>query len=320
MENIVDILLDSLIDALKDSFWVIVFLFITYLVMEYIEHRFSKASQNTIQKAGRAGPFIGALLGIIPQCGFSAAASAFYAGRVITVGTLIAVYLSTSDEMLPVLIAGHANITTIAFLLIMKFCIGMIFGFIIDACLWGRNKQTPELQIHQLCKDAKCNCSGHCEECKQNPSSVYGHHEEDSRHKHDHSGSSIILSAAKHTIQVGIFIIVITFILNIIVAFCGGEESLAKIANINPILTVLVTGLVGLIPNCAASVIITQLFVEGLLGLGPTLAGLLSSAGVGILVLIKTNKPRKNSLQIIAVLYLISIICGTITTVISGSL
>jgi hypothetical protein len=264
--------------TVKDSFWVILILFLTYLAMEYLEHRTEGKVQTLLQKAGRMGPVIGALAGVVPQCGFSAAASNLYAGRVITLGTLIAIYLSTSDEMLPVMLSAQAPVKTILGILAVKVLVGMAAGFVID--LFYRNQREEHTHIHEICEQEHCDCE-----------------------------KGIFRSALKHTVQVGVFLLLISFALNFILEIVG-EDVLAGLLLNRPIAGPLIAGLVGFIPNCAASVVITELYLEGLLGAGAMLAGLLVGAGVGLLVLFRVNHHRMENLKIAGILYGIGVTVG----------
>lgn len=270
-----DVISDTLLDVVK----LLPFLFLTYLAMEYLEHRTGNKAEALIKKAGRFGPVIGGLLGIVPQCGFSAAASNFYAGRVITLGTLMAIYLSTSDEMLPILISEQAPLGLIIKILLAKAAIGMIAGLVIDFVL--RRKGVEEhAHIHEICE-----------------------------HEHCHCEKGIFRSALSHTAQISLFILLITFALNLIFHFAG-EEALAGLLLNRPVLGPLLASLVGLIPNCAGSVAITQLYLEGVIGIGAAMAGLLTGSGVGLLVLFRVNHNRKENLGILALLYGIGVCVG----------
>ncbi len=273
-----DVLLDTLLDSLK----ILPFLFLTYVVMEYIEHRMREKTKKMVQNSGKIGPLIGGILGIFPQCGFSAAAANLYAGRVITLGTLIAIFLSTSDEMLPILISEQVNPVVIAKILAIKVIIAMAAGFAIDAFAERPKEEKAEEHIGHICDHDHC----HCEE-------------------------GIFKSACSHTLQILVFIFIVSFLLNGGVAWIGEETLSAFILN-RPVLGVFLSGVVGLIPNCAASVVITQLFLEGMLSAGAMLAGLLVGAGVGILVLFKENLHIKENLKIIALLYTIGVAAGII--------
>lgn len=268
---------DVCIDTLLDTVKLLPFLFLTYLAMEYLEHRTGEKTQNMVKKAGKFGPVVGGLAGLLPQCGFSTAASNFYAGRVITLGTLISIYLSTSDEMLPILISEKAPVSLMAKILLAKLVIGVIAGFLVD--LIFREHDEHE-HIHELCEHDHC----HCDE-------------------------GILRSAIRHTLQIVIFILVISFVLNTAMFFLG-EDALAGVLLDRPVLGPILAGIVGLIPNCAASVAITQLYLKGALSLGAMMAGLLVGAGVGLLVLFKVNSHKLENVKIAGLLYLIGVVCG----------
>ena len=261
------------------------FLFLTYLAMEYIEHKTTAKTKNTIKKSGKLGPLVGGILGAFPQCGFSTAGSNLYAGRVITLGTLISIYLSTSDEMLPVFLSEKVPMTTILSMIAVKAVIGMVAGFIIDFVIRIR-KSSQE----------------------QDFTSKIGHMCD---HDHCHCDKSIVKSALNHTLTIFAFILVISFLLNTAVFFVG-EDSIAGIILDRPVLGSILSGIVGLIPNCAASVVITQLYVEGVISIGATMSGLLVGAGAGLIVLFKENRDIKENIKIVALLYAIGVACGII--------
>jgi len=283
MHEILHILEHTAIETLR----LIPFLFITYLVMEYIEHKTSEKSKYIIQKAGRLGPVLGAIVGIFPQCGFSVSATNLYSARVITLGTLISVYLATSDEMLPILLTEAVPISTILTILGLKLIIGIIAGFAIDAVLRLIKKEKQEEQkIEELCEHEHC----HCEE-------------------------GIVTSAVKHTINIILFIFLITLIINGIIVFII-EETIANFISQNIILGPVVAGIIGLIPNCASSVILTELFIEGVISMPMLISGVAVNAGVGLLILFKTNKNLKENLTIVGLLYAIGVLSGMILQVI----
>lgn len=272
-----DVVTDTLLDTVK----LIPFLLLTYLAMEYLEHKTGQKAQRLVRKAGKFGPVIGGTLGIVPQCGFSAAASNLYTGRVITLGTLIAIYLSTSDEMLPILISEQASVRTIVFILLAKAAIGIIAGFVIDIVF--SSHKAEDHHIHEICEQEHC----HCEE------------------------GSIFRSALVHTVQIGFFILIITFLLNLLF-FLVGEDVLAGLILNRRILGPVLAGIVGLIPNCAGSVAITQLYLEGVIGTGAMLSGLLTGTGVGLLILFRVNHDRKENLKILGLLYFIGVSVGIV--------
>lgn len=276
------IVIHTLIEGIR----LIPFLYLTYLLMEVLEHCTGEKTKKMVKKAGKCGPLIGGLLGVVPQCGFSAAASNFYAGRVITMGTLIAIYLSTSDEMLPILIAEKVEFSLIGTILLAKLVIGVIAGFAIDMLI--KDPGDGQEHIHELCEQEHC----HCER-------------------------GIFYSAFVHTIQIAVFILIVTFGLNLI-THGFGEEILAGFILNRPILGPVLAGVVGLIPNCAASVVITQLYLNGAIGIGSMMSGLLVGAGVGLLVLFRVNHHRRENFKIVGLLYGIGVIMGIIIECILG--
>ena len=274
-----DIILDTLIDSIK----LLPFLFVTYLILEYLEHKTGGKAQNVIKKSGKFGPAIGSLLGIVPQCGFSAAAANFYAGRVISLGTLIAIFLSTSDEMLPILISEAAPISLIGKVILIKLLIGMVCGFIIDLFSKFNNKEKNiEKEIEHLCEHDHCDCE-----------------------------HGVVKSAIKHSLNIFVFIIIVSFILNLLIHFIG-EDTISSIFNSNKILGPILASFVGLIPNCASSVILTQLNLSGVIPLSTMISGLLVNAGLGLLVLFRVNNNLKENIIITTLLYVIGVLSGFI--------
>ena len=301
MEDIAHIIGHVLEHSIEDTLYLIPFLFVTYLAMEWLEHKAGDKAEDAVRRAGAAGPVVGALVGIVPQCGFSAAAATLWAGRVITLGTLFAVFLSTSDEMLPIFLAEQVAPATILKIMGVKLMIGMVMGFVVDAVIRLARRDREKLRIHELCERDRCHCNGDCETCEQQPELAYDF-EHDEEHEHHHDGGSILRSALKHTVQVTVFIFVITLVLDGALELVG-EDALGAFLGSNPVLSVLGSALVGLIPNCAASVVIAQLYVEGALGAGAMMAGLLVSAGVGLLVLFRTNRGLRQNLIVLAGLW-----------------
>ena len=277
------VLLEILKEASLDTLKLLPFLFITYLIMEYLEHKTSDKVKKTIQKSGKFGPILGGIVGIFPQCGFSVSATNLYSARVITLGTLISVYLTTSDEMLPILLTESIPITTILIILGLKFIIGIIFGFLIDMVIRIIKKgKTLEPKIQELCENEHC----HCEE-------------------------GILISTIKHTINIVIYIFIITLLINGIITLIG-EKNIANFISGNLVLGPIIAGLIGLIPNCASSVILTELFVENVISIPILISGVSVNAGVGLLVLFKTNKNIKENLYIVGILYLTGVLSGII--------
>lgn len=276
-DSLIDMLTHALTHAFSETLKLVPFLIITYLFMEFVEHKMSDKAKHTIEHSGRIGPLFGALLGAFPQCGFSAAASGLYAGRVITVGTLISVYLSTSDEMLPIFISEQVPITDILKILGLKVVIGMTAGFWLDfvVCrLPSRKGHDRHHEIGHMCEHEHC----HCDE------------------------DNIIKSALTHALKITLFIFIVTAALGFVIEVIG-EDTLAGFITNKPIIGQLIAGLIGLIPNCAASVVITQLYLQGALSFGGMMSGLLVGAGVGLLVLFRSNDDMKKNLQILGILY-----------------
>lgn len=274
-----EIILDTLLDSLK----IIPFLFIAFLIIELIEHKLTNKNKEIITKSKKIGPIIGSLLGVIPQCGFSVMATNLYITRIITLGTLISIYLSTSDEMLIIMLSKKVEITLILKILLIKIFFGIIYGVIIDKIL--NNKK--EKENYQICDEEHCECS-----------------------------HGIILSSLKHTIHIIIFIFIVTLILNIIITYIG-EDYLTKIFLTNTIFGPFITSLIGLIPNCSASVILTELYLNSSISLGSLIGGLLTSSGAAILVLIKNNKNIKENISIILLLYFLGAISGILIELIN---
>ena len=310
MEDITHLIGHVLEHSIEDTLYLIPFLFVTYLAMEWLEHKAGDKAEDAVRRAGAAGPVVGALVGIVPQCGFSAAAAPLWAGRVITLGTLFAVFLSTSDEMLPIFLAEQVAPATILKIMGVKLMIGMVMGFVVDAVIRLARRDREKLRIHELCERDRCHCNGDCETCEQQPELAYDF-EHDEEHGHHHEGGSILRSALKHTVQVTVFIFIITLVLDGALELVG-EDALAAFLGSNPVLSVLGSALVGLIPNCAASVVIAQLYVEGALGAGAMMAGLLVSAGVGLLVLFRTNRGLRQNLIVLAGLWATGVFWGLI--------
>lgn len=277
----IDIIKDTLIDGIK----LLPFLFITYLIMEYIEHKTGNKAQNIVKKSGKFGPLFGGILGVFPQCGFSAAAANLYSARIISIGTLIAVFLSTSDEMLPILISESASVGLIFQILAIKLVIGVVAGFAVDIITRFINKKKEDNvveNVSHLCEHEHCDCE-----------------------------HGIFKSSLKHTLNIFLFIIIITFILNIGIHLIG-EENISNFITRFPTVGILICALVGFIPNCASSVIITELYLTNLISMGAMISGLLVGSGIGLLVLFKSNKNIKENLKIAGILYLIGIISGFI--------
>ena len=373
-----DFIVDILLDAGKDTLSLVPFLFITYIALEAIEHTAAARVNGAIRRAGAAGPALGAVLGMLPQCGFSAMAATLYAGRVVTLGTLVAVFLSTSDEMLPMLVAEHMPVEQMAGILVAKAAMALVTGFAVDAliralrtdervhqaikrtvlgaaanparvnCAHGDHSEGDIIDeiseagvsadhIHELCVRDHCGCDDDAEGEHAHGHEHAGEHEHatscchehahEHGHGHEHDGSHgcgseyargeghggmlahIVKSAVSHTVQVSVFIFLVTLVL-VAVLETVGEPALERFLSSNEALAIFGSALVGLIPNCSASVVITQLYLEGALGLAPMLAGTLISAGVGYLVLFRTNRSARENIVFLAMMYVIGCVWG----------
>ena len=373
-----DFIVDILLDAGKDTLSLVPFLFITYIALEAIEHTAAARVNGAIRRAGAAGPALGAVLGMLPQCGFSAMAATLYAGRVVTLGTLVAVFLSTSDEMLPMLVAEHMPVEQMAGILVVKAAMALVTGFAVDAliralrtdervhqaikrtvlgaaanparvnCAHGDHSEGDIIDeiseagvsadhIHELCVRDHCGCDDDAEGEHAHGHDHAGEHEHatscchehahEHGHGHEHDGSHgcgcghargeghggmlahIVKSAVSHTVQVSVFIFLVTLVL-VAVLETVGEPALERFLSSNEALAIFGSALVGLIPNCSASVVITQLYLEGALGLAPMLAGTLISAGVGYLVLFRTNRSARENIVFLAMMYVIGCVWG----------
>lgn len=269
-----DIVLDTLIDGVK----LIPFLFIAFLIIELIEHKFNRKTKNVIKKSGKYGPVVGSLFGLIPQCGFSVVATNFYITRVISIGTLFSIYLSTSDEMLPIMLSEGVSFKTIFGILLIKFSCGCLFGLLIDRFI--RKKEIELKYDYSLCDEEHCDCS-----------------------------HGIVRSSIKHTFNTLLFVVLISFVVNVLFEYLG-VDLISKIFMKDNLFGPFVGALIGLIPSCGASIALTELFLKGAINLGTCIAGLLTGSGVAIIVLVKSNKNFKENLFIISTLYLIGVLVG----------
>ena len=279
MEHMPEILSHTLLDTLK----LIPFLFLAYLLMEFLEHKSGSAAEAQLKRSGKIGPLLGSALGILPQCGFSVAAAGLYTGRVITTGTLVAVFLATSDEMLPILVSEGAPLPLIFKILGIKLLIGIVAGFLIDLVervIHRKRSIVTEPRIEELCEREHCRCGEH-----------------------------FALSAVRHTLHVTLFVLLFTFLLNLLLHGIG-EDKLGTLLTATPVVGNLVAALVGLIPNCASSVVLTEMYLSGILSAGAMLSGLLVNAGIGLAVLFRNNRPVRDSFRILALLFGIGTLTG----------
>ena len=281
-----EIITDSLLDTIKDTATLIPFLFITYLAMEWLERRTEEQSVALLSHMGRFRHVIAAGIGLVPQCGSSAAAASLYSGGVITAGTLIAVFLSTSDEMVPIFLSSAVPAGTIGKILLAKFVIALVSGIMIDAgSKAARRWVHADKHIHDLCEREHCGCG-------------------------DEEGG-IFRSALVHTLKITLFIFIISLILSLLVGFLG-EDAMASMFSGAPLAGTVIAALIGLIPNCAASVAVTQMYLGGILTTGQLMAGLLTGAGVGLLVLFRTNAHHRENLAILAALFALGVFWGSL--------
>lgn len=270
-----------LAETLIDNIKIFPFLFVTYLFLEYLERKTSDKTTAAIQKATKAGPLAGAVLGVLPQCGFSVVAANLFAARVITMGTLIAIFLSTSDELLPILISYEAPLSLIAVIVGYKAVCGMMFGYLIDFTLQKKHN-LPKPDIETLCQNEHC----HCEE-----------------------NEPLWKPALYHSVRITLFILAVSLILNFLLQFCGNSANLTQILQY-PLLGEMFSALIGLIPNCSASVILTQMYILNYIDFSTMMSGSLVSGGVGLLVLFRVNRPLKQNIKIIALLYICGLVGG----------
>lgn len=277
-----EVIWHGFVDTLK----LVLFLFLTYLLMEFIEHKASDKARSVMGKAGGYGPAIGGVFGAVPQCGFSAAAANLYTGRVITLGTLIAVFLSTSDEMLPIMIAGNIKINTILTIILYKCVVGITVGFAIDLAMRCMKIKKEDINIDEICDTDGC----HCE-------------------------SGIFHSAIHHTVHVSLFIFAVSIALNVIIFFVGYDALSSGVFSL-PVVSHILSALIGLIPNCAASVAITRLAMSGVMSAGAMMSGLFAGAGVGVLILFKVNKRIRENMIIVGLLVAIGVVFGLLADVI----
>ena len=278
-------MLDIVIETLLDTIKLLPFLFIAFLIIELIEHKLTNKNKKVLTKSKKYGVLLGSLLGIIPQCGFSVMATNLYTTRIITLGTLISVYLSTSDEMLPILISQNVEPSIIIKILLIKVLFATIYGIIIDLIISKRKKR--EKENYQICDEEHC----HCEH-------------------------GILKPALKHTLNISLFILVMTFIINIAFTYIG-EDFLSKIFLKNTIFGPFITSLIGLIPNCGASVVLTELYLNNAINLSALISGLLTGSGSALIVLFKGNKNIKENISILLLLYLLGSISGVIIELIN---
>ena len=290
-----DLFLDSLLDGLKDGAWSLPVLFVAYLLMELLE-RSQKLNEEILHGySHKAGPLLGGLLGVVPQCGISGAAATLFSTGSVTVGTMLAVFFATSDEMLPIMLSsvadGDIRLSSILLIVLGKAALGVALGYLADLLLTKYIRS--QKNIHGFCEREHCAC--------------------------DEEEGNVFVSALKHTLKIAVMLIAVNVILNFVLGMIGVERLSGSVLN-RPVIGEILLALVGLIPNCSVSVVITESYLSGLIGLGGLFAGLLSNAGFGLLVLFRTNKNLKENLVITSTLYGLSAAAGIVITLVSGLL
>lgn len=287
---------EAALDGLKDGLWSIPILFLAYLLMELLE-RSQRLNEGILRGYSRkAGPLLGGLLGIVPQCGISGAAATLFSTGTISVGTMLAVFFATSDEMLPIMLSSLADhdgisVGSIVRILLSKAALAILLGYLADLTLGRRLRAGKD--IHSFCRREHCACE-------------------------DEEGN-VLLSALRHTVKIALALIAVNMILNLLFAFIGVERLSGSIVN-RPVIGSVLLGLFGLIPNCSVSVVLTRSYLSGVIGLGGLFSGLLSNAGIGLLVLLRTNRNWKENLTIIATLYLLGTLAGIMVELLAGLL
>ena len=274
---------DCLLDALFDTLKILPYLLVTFLILELLEHKLTKKSRKVLSKNKKIGPVIGGLLGGLPQCGFSAMGANLFSSRVITTGTLVAIFLSTSDEMLPIMLSEQVDFWLIFKIIGFKILVGIIIGFIVDL-IFRRKEETNS--INEMCESDHC----HCEK------------------------DGVIVSSIKHTLKTGLFILIANILIGLIIFFVGEDNIKDVLLNKN-IFGYFLASLIGLIPNCAPSIIMSELYLANMLTIGTLLSGLLTGSGLGILLLFKSNKDLKENLKIMSIIYFVGVIIGIIVDI-----
>lgn len=276
-------MLHAIEETFIESLAIIPILFVTYVLMEWLEHKAKDKSLNIIRVSGKLGPVMGGLIGIIPQCGFSGAAASFYAAHSITLGTLIAVFMATSDEMLPILLSSSISPLLIVKILVVKCIAAIVCGYLVDM-VYKRRPKIEANHIHDFCEQEHCECE-----------------------------KGIFASALKHTLSIFVLVFIVSTVLHIIFEYAHETHIMyATMVWNTPVVGYLLSGLIGLIPNCSASVLITDLYVQGIMGIGQMMTGLCVNAGVGLLVLFKVNHHIKENIAITGIMYVLGVVAGMV--------
>ena len=276
-----EMLLDEIIDTCLDCLKMLPFLFVAFLMIEALEHYSSEFTAKLLAKVGKAGPIVGAIAGCVPQCGFSVMAANMYAGGIVSVGTLLSVFIATSDEAILIILGNPDYIGEVGTLLITKVVIAIVAGYIID--IFFREKISVRKENGNLCHDCGCH--------------------------NDHAG--IMKPAWNHTVKIFVYLLIFTGILNLCIEVLGIDR-LSAILLGNTIFQPVIAAIIGLIPNCAASVILTQLYLSGAISFASVIAGLCTGAGIGLVVLFRMNHNKKENFKILGALYVIAVIAGII--------
>lgn len=300
-------MLDVLPDTLKDSLSMIPLLLFIYIGIELVEYRWGRRIRKGVQQAGTAGPLLGALGGSLPQCGFSVVGSTLYTQKLITIGTLLSIYLATSDEAIPVILSHPGKAMVILPLIFTKIFIAIIAGYSIDFIFREKNKKV--FNHIRKCTDDTDSIRHHHEESLNTTIACCGHNPSPAAKAFDIK--IIFLHPIVHTIKVFAFILGVTTLINLTI-FWIGETAFISLFSGHVLLQPFIAALVGLLPDCASSVAITELYLKGAITYGAVVAGLCASGGLGLLVLFKEDKNKKNILRIIALLYGISVLVGLV--------
>ena len=300
-------MLDVILDALLDTLKVVPILLFVYLLIAFITHHKEEPFSFITGKKKWFGPLFGSLLGSIPQCGFSAAMADLYTQKKITLGTLFAVFIATSDEAIPLLIANPNAYKEMFILIGFKLLFALFFGYLIDIFFNKKFYENMKERFeHKHTHDEHCHHEHNHENCN--------HEHLEDHCTHDHCcADNIFMDAIIHTLKISAFILLFNLIFGIIIYFVSMERFLS-IININPYLQALITPIIGLIPNCAGSIFLVEVFLEGGISLASTIGGLSAGSGIGILILFRKSKNIKQNILILLSLYVIGVLIGLALT------
>lgn len=276
-------MIDAVRELLVDNLLLLPFLFPTYLVLEWIEAHTGDAFERKLGRISRLGPVFGSLAGVVPQCGFSAAAASFYSAGVITAGTLVAVFLSTSDELIPVLLSKQVPVSFLLKVVGLKVVFGIVAGFALNAFLFAIGRRRPSPHVGELCVHSHCSCG---------------------------ERKGIVVPALIHTAEIFVFLLAVSAVVEVLLHFCGGEDALKGFILNRPVVGELLAGVIGLVPNCAASCACAELYAAGGMSPGALMSSSLTGAGVGLLVLFRTHRHFVQNVGILAATYLFGVVFG----------